>query len=238
MVLIVLIDKNTQCVNLNKVEVDHNGGGFTHMKRLSMAVFIIFCLILITACNADQTANEQVDDQEETGEETTNIQETEEEESDQQDGNEAEGGDGDGGESAENAQQPQAVETSSVEDTVSFTRIWWTFGSPDRKPEAGVWLYTDEEHPSNKADTFDFEENDYLLYQVSDEDLLGHDLRAKRIVLLEDDVVKIVTDIQSEPSDGSDNLEMPRQYLEVEKNVLRGKSFIIELEDGTPLSLN
>jgi hypothetical protein len=52
---------------------------------------------------------------------------------------------------------------------------------------------------------------------------------------LYDDTARIVVEIFSAPSENDEGLEMPRQYLEVEKDVLRGKSFTIELEDGAPL---
>ncbi|MDV2685052.1 hypothetical protein RYX56_11785 [Alkalihalophilus lindianensis] len=186
--------------------------------KMCQAFLLMTFLIVVSACSSEETSTtEELDE----GQEVVHEEMEENEESLE----------------SEEGTDSQAVAPSAVEETVSFTRIRWTFGSPNRKPHAGIWLYTDEDHPSEKADTFDFEESDYLLYQVSDEELRGHDLHAKRIVLEENDTAKIVVEIFSEPSDSDEYLEMPRQYLEVEKDVLRGKSFNVELEDGTPLSL-
>lgn len=134
----------------------------------------------------------------------------------------------------------EATALSKNENTISFTRINWMLGAPPRKPEAGIWLYTEDDHPSSKTNTFNFEKNDVLLYQVGDEKYRGHVLRAQRIVLEDNDIARIVVRVHSKPDEEADpeELEMARQYLNVEKGALRGKRFIVETEDGEALSLN
>lgn len=142
-------------------------------------------------------------------------------------------------EAADGEQEAGAVTPSDGKNEIEFTRINWMFGAPDRQPEPGVWLYTEDDHPDQYADTFDFTENDYLLWQIGDEKYKGYVLRTARLIEEDSDVVKIVVRIHDEPDSdqAKEDDKMPRQYLKVPKGALEGKSFTIETEDGEPLSL-
>ncbi|GAA0465491.1 MULTISPECIES: hypothetical protein [Alkalibacillus] len=202
------------------------------MGKQKWFYLILSCLFLfiLTACLGDSDDGTDEDTQEESegvSENEDNIDsETNEEEETTADKD-------------QDDNSTQAVAPSEIEDTLEFTRVWFTFGSPERQPNAGVWLYTEDDHPSDVTDVFDFDEYDILLYQIGDEEYLGYDLRAQRMVLEDDDVVRVVVGIHDEPKDYRDpeDYEMPRQYLQVNKEDLRGKSFIFETEDGEALSV-
>lgn len=203
----------------------------THKGFLYYVLIFLLSLILAACSNDANEANNKNNEEQ--------VEQTEDEEingdlDDDEDLNDEDTNEGDS-----NEEPVEAVSPSEVEDSISFTRVNWMMGAPDRKPNPGVWLYTEDDHPSNKADVFNFDEYDILLYQVGNEEFLGYVFRAQRIVLEENDVVRVIVREHSEPDENAnvEDLKMPRQYLQVEKGVLRGKSFIFETEDGKPLSV-
>ncbi len=124
----------------------------------------------------------------------------------------------------------EAVETEQVYPEVSFQNINWFFGSPDRQPNGGIWVYTSETIPSGYEDTIDWESNDMLLVQVNDAQYIDHEMEIKALQILDDNVVKIVVTI--EPDEYSSNKEPTRRYASVEKGQLEGKKFLVETVEG------
>ncbi|MBP1968513.1 hypothetical protein J2Z83_000605 [Virgibacillus natechei] len=191
---------------------------------LKLFVISIFAVMLLGACGADEEAHGE----NENGEENATEQDKAEMESEGQQDDES-------ASEEEEADTSGAVAPQSSEDEVSFEQVSWIMGSPDRRAEAGIWFYTEDEHPEDYDSSFDWEEEDILLWQISDEKYAGHSPDTEQLVKMDDDVIKIVVvfDEDEEPSDE----KMPRNYLKAPKGELEGKNYMIETIDGEELSL-
>lgn len=189
------------------------------MKFLSSILYAFFILLVISGCsgsNGTEVQNEYATDTENAQE---NTKENETEENSDNNNEESE-------ESYNEADLIEAVETGPVYPEVDFQNINWFFGSPDRQPNGGIWVYTAETIPSGFDDTVDWETKDLLLVQVNDPKYVDHEMEFKALQILEDDVVKIVVSL--EPDEFSSNKEVARRYASVEKGQLEGKKFIVE----------
>ncbi|QQK81415.1 hypothetical protein HUG20_16860 [Salicibibacter cibi] len=222
------------------------------MKQYRYILFVVSALLLAACGDSEETDAEPENGNDETATEGSEN-EREDTGNEEEDAANEEGENGEGVEASDpdvsvdedNATEEdeggngQGVEPGDPNDTnlVEFQRINWMMGSPEREPEPGIWLYTEDDHTEGDEDTFDFDEHDVLHYQT--DDYMGHTLRAQQIILEDDDTARIIVDIHSEPNDSDDeeDYEMPRQHLNVEKDVLRDKSFIVEVEDGEELNI-
>ncbi|SOC13350.1 hypothetical protein SAMN05880501_107163 [Ureibacillus xyleni] len=129
----------------------------------------------------------------------------------------------------------EAVDTAKVYPEITFQNINWFFGSPDRQPYGGIWVYTSETIPSGYDDTIDWEQNDLLLLQVNDAQYVDHELEIKALQILDDNVVKIVVSI--EPDEYSTDKKAARRYASVEKGQLGGKKFLVETVEGDQIDV-
>lgn len=105
-----------------------------------------------------------------------------------------------------------AVKPQSAAKTVSFTQVTWFYGSPKRELNPGVWYYTASDHPEKFATTFDWEEEDVLLWQIGDEKYKGYGAETEQLQVLDNDVIKIIVKLEDESWE-----EMPRRFLKVAK---------------------
>ncbi|WP_217587681.1 hypothetical protein [Lentibacillus saliphilus] len=170
-----------------------------------------------TSGNNDQPENESDTDNTET---TDENDEAEKEEDD-----------------ASGDENSKGVAPKSASEQVSFTQVTWFFGSPKRQTEPGVWYYTAEDHPANLEDTFDWEEEDVLLWQIGDEKYGGYSADTEKLEIVDENLIKIVVSFDEDGPDESNPDRMPRNYISVEKGALDGKSFYVETVDGEELSL-
>ncbi|QQK81391.1 hypothetical protein HUG20_16735 [Salicibibacter cibi] len=207
------------------------------MKHFRYILFLTFALML-TACGEGEETASEPNDSDETKEETDSEEASTESEGTTQEDEE----DNATNEDDTNEENTEGVAPSDPDDTidtVDFQRVTWIgYGYPDRQPEAGVWLYTEDNQPDDDDKEFDdLDQQDVLLYQT--DDYMGHELRAQQIVLEDDDTARVIVDIHREPheSDDEEDYEMPRQYLSVEKDELRDKEIIVETEDGDTLNV-
>ncbi|MUV37587.1 hypothetical protein JNUCC1_01393 [Lentibacillus sp. JNUCC-1] len=142
-----------------------------------------------------------------------------------------------GNESDSESEESKGVAPKSASEQVSYTQVTWFGGSPKRQAEPGVWYYTADDHPSNLDDTFEWEDEDILLWQIGDEKYAGYDADTEKLEIAGDDLIKIIVSFDEDgPSDLHPD-RMPRNYLKVDKDVLSGKSFLVETTDGEELSL-
>ncbi|MFC4076378.1 hypothetical protein [Salinithrix halophila] len=128
----------------------------------------------------------------------------------------------------------QSVNESYEE--IPFQAVNWIGGSPDRQARGGIWVYTKEKHPGNIDDSFDWDNEDVLLVQVSDKEYEGYEMNPKGLQFLDNDVIRVV--VQLKKDDLSSKDEAPRRYIKVEKGSLDGKKFIVETEEGDRLKTN
>lgn len=197
-------------------------------KLIKLLIVSVLSILLLAACGSEEEASGDSDKEKNTssGEKTEQDSKKDTSDNEKAESTEEEKAD----EETEGAVAPQA---SSEE--ISFRQVSWMMGSPDRRPNAGVWYYTANDHPSKYDDTFEWEKEDILLWQISDEKYQGYDPDTELLVKMDNDVIKIVVGLE-EDDDPSDE-EMPRNFLKVDKGALEGKSFIIETVDGEELSL-
>lgn len=132
----------------------------------------------------------------------------------------------------ENEETTGAVMPKSASETISFNQVTWFGGAPKRELNGGVWYYTASDHPEKYDDTFEWEDEDVLLWQISDEEYRGYNSNTEQLKVMDNDVVKIIVKLDEGSSDN-----MPRNFLTVGKGSLEGKGFIIETVDGERLSL-
>ncbi|OYD07494.1 hypothetical protein [Paludifilum halophilum] len=132
----------------------------------------------------------------------------------------------------ENEEIEGAQAANETFEEIEFQPINWIMGAPDRQPKGGFWVYTKEKHPGNISDSFDWDQNDVLLVQISDKKHYGKKLVPKALQVLDDDVVKVVVKLDEDGSEG----KAPRRYIKVDKGALDGKKFIVETQDGERLT--
>lgn len=193
------------------------------MKFLSSFLCAFFILLVISGCSSSNGTEAQNENATDTETAQENTEENNTEESSDKNNKESE-------ESYNESDLIEAVETGPVYPEVDFQNINWFFGSPSRQPNGGIWVYTAETIPSGFDDTVDWETKDLLLVQVNDPKYVDHEMEFKALQILEDDVVKIVVNL--EPDEYSSNKEVARRYASVEKGQLEGKKFIVETVEG------
>lgn len=140
------------------------------------------------------------------------------------------------------AEETEAKEESGVyaaEETfeeIAFQNVNWFFGSPERQPKGGIWVFNAEKHAGELAETFEWEKEDVLLVQVNDPAYINHEMTIKRLQLIDDKTIKIVVSLVEEETEGD---KVPRRYVTVEKDALTGKNFLLENEKtGEAIKLN
>lgn len=192
------------------------------MKYLLSIFYVSLALLVLSGCSSNEK-----DEQSENVDQTDIETEKEEKETDiSSEKNQEESKD----ESYDESELIEAVETEQVYPEIPFQNINWFFGSPDRQPNGGIWVYTSETIPSGYEDTIDWELNDLLLVQVNDPKYIDHELEIKALQILDDNVVKIVVSI--EPDEYSTDKKAARRYASVEKGQLQGKKFLVETVEG------
>ncbi|TFJ92921.1 hypothetical protein [Lentibacillus salicampi] len=200
-----------------------------HFFKLILAS--LFALLLLTACGGNDEADGSADDSAASEDSEAGGNEEASPADDQEDGSEEdEPSESDSSEEDTSG----AVDPQSASEVVSFDQVNWIGGVPDRQPEPGIWFYTQDDHPEKYADTFNWDEEDVLLWQIGDEKYKGYDADTGKLKIMEDDVIKIVVELEE---DETDDERAPRNYLKVPKGELEGKSFIIETVDGEQLSV-
>ncbi|ALX49664.1 hypothetical protein [Lentibacillus amyloliquefaciens] len=203
-----------------------NGNHFLKLITASL-----FALLLLTACGGASSTEGSADEGDAGGSEEADSQEDTSSDEDKEDGSE-EAQSSESGSSDEDTSG--AVKPQSASESISFEQVSWLGGVPDRQPEAGVWYYNQNDHPEKYADTFNWEEEDILLWQIGDEKYKGYDADTGKLEIMDDDVIKIVVELEA---DETDDERAPRNYLKVPKGELEGKSFIVETVDGEQLSI-
>lgn len=121
-----------------------------------------------------------------------------------------------------------------------FEDAYWDDMSEDfpRRSSGGIWYYTEEKHPGNIDDIFEWDEVDVLHIQLSDKEYYGYVIYPIGVELLEDDVVKVVLKLKKGKTHGTSDAEAARVLIEVKKGELEGKKFSVETEDGERLNTN
>ncbi|MGP4108987.1 hypothetical protein [Virgibacillus sp. L01] len=193
-------------------------------KLVTLLMMSMLLILLLAACGSDEEASGSNDKDKDNSTE----QEAEKDNSDKEKDDKAE-------EEKADEETEGAVAPQSSSEEISFRQVSWMMGSPDRRPNAGVWYYTANDHPSKYDDTFKWEKEDILLWQISNKEYQGYDADTELLVKMDNDVIKIVVGLEKD-DDPSDK-KMPRNFLKVDKGALEGKSFIIETVDGEELSL-
>lgn len=137
------------------------------------------------------------------------------------------------------ATAPGAVQPSEqlYNEEISFQQVNWIGGAPSIHDEAGLWIYTKENHPGTIADNFNWEEEDVLEWQISNEEFFKYRMRTKALEIVDDNVVKIVVEVGEEELTERRRERRNQNFLIVERGALEGKSFIIETTDGIALRL-
>ncbi|HLR61903.1 MAG TPA: hypothetical protein VK097_05610 [Lentibacillus sp.] len=199
--------------------------GNQFLKLITASFFVLFFL---TACGDGGSAEGSADEGEASENKEADSQEDTSSDEDSSEGSQS----SDGSSSEEDTSG--AVKPESASETISFDQVSWVGGVPDRQPEPGVWYYTQNDHPEKYADTFDWGKEDVLLWQIGDEKYKGYDADTGKLEIMDDDVIKIVVELEE---DDSDDERAPRNYLKVPKGELEGKSFIVETVDGEQLSV-
>ncbi|SFA95781.1 hypothetical protein SAMN04488072_104145 [Lentibacillus halodurans] len=190
-------------------------------KLFAVSMFVVF---LLAACGGNDEAEGNTDDR----------AESENDDSSQEDGSSTDEQEDESSESDSSEEDTSgAVSPQSASETVSFEQVTWIGGVPDRRPDPGIWYYTEDDHPEKYASTFDWEKEDVLLWQIGDEKYQGYDPDTRELEIMDDDVIKIVVELEEDDTDD----RAPRNYLKVPKDKLEGKSFIIETVDGEQLSV-
>lgn len=136
-------------------------------------------------------------------------------------------------ESKEEAEVYVAEETF---EEIAFQNVNWFFGSPERQPKGGIWVFTEEKHAGELDETFEWEKEDVLLVQVNDPAYINHEMTIKGLQIIDEKTVKIVVSLDSKEAEGD---TVPRRYVTVEKDTLIGKGFLLEDEKtGEAIKLN
>lgn len=193
------------------------------IKYFTSLLYASLLLLVLAGCSSsnETKAEEQTEDQ------TEVTTETEE--------NNPEGSSEKEEEEYDEADLVEAVETSPVYPEVTFQNINWFWGSPDRQPTGGIWVYTSETIPSGYETTVDWETKDLLLVQINDPKYIGHSMEFKALQKVDDDVVKIVVGLK--PDDTKTDKEVARRYASVDKGELEGKKFLVETVEGDKVNV-
>ncbi len=192
------------------------------MKLLSSIFYASVLLLVLAGCSSSNETEAQNDPVDQTNVENENKDSKEKDNESASSENEKE--------SYDESDLVEAVETAPVYPEISLQNINWFYGSPDRQPNGGIWVYTSETIPSGYENTVDWESKDLLLVQVNDPQYIDHEMKIKALQVIEDDVVKIVVSI--EPDKYSTDKEVARRYASVDKGQLEGKKFLVETVEG------
>ncbi len=181
-------------------------------------------MLLLVGCSASNETEAQNDKQSEvtSEQEKDNDQESNKENKESSKENDEE--------SYDDSDLIEAVETSPVYPEITFQNINWFWGSPDRQPTGGIWVYTSETIPSGYESTVDWETKDLLLVQVNDPKYIDHSMDFKALQKIDDDIVKIVVSLKQD--DTKTDKEVARRYASVDKGELEGKKFLVETVEG------
>lgn len=98
-----------------------------------------------------------------------------------------------------------------------------------------IWIYTKENHPKKFDSTFTWGKNDVLLVQINDSKYKGYSLIPKKLQVVNEGTVQIVVALEKE---AGNEQQFPRRFMEVEKNVLANKKFVVVTENGENVKLN
>ncbi|MBP2239737.1 hypothetical protein J2Z40_000290 [Cytobacillus eiseniae] len=182
------------------------------MKIVKWTFLSVLLLILTVGCSkAEEPTKEKV---------TADVKDEEQQENEQKEDEEVE--------SEETKEEPVEAEVYEPEETfeeIAFQNVDWFFGSPDRQPKGGIWLFTAEKHAGELDDTFEWEKEDVLLIQVNDPAYINHEMTIKGLQIVDEKTVKIVAALKEKSSEGD---KAPRRYVKVEKDALAGKGFLLE----------
>ncbi|RAL25564.1 hypothetical protein [Thermoflavimicrobium daqui] len=89
---------------------------------------------------------------------------------------------------------------------------------PPRLPTAGAWLYTQNNHPSNITNEFDWDQMDVLHFQLNDPKYIGYLPIPKKVELVQGNVIIVVK--MKYDSDYAKFKLAPRRYLEIPRGVV------------------
>lgn len=191
------------------------------MKVLKWILISTLILFLAAACSKDKKETTK----EVTAEMKENESEKEQKKEEQKEAEETEANEGSGIYAAE-----------ETFEEIAFQNVNWFYGSPERQPKGGIWLFNAEKHAGELAETFEWEKEDVLLVQVNDPAYINHEMTIKRLQLIDDKTIKIVVSLVEEETEGD---KVPRRYVTVEKDALTGKNFLLENEKtGEAIKLN
>ncbi|SFS64759.1 hypothetical protein [Marininema halotolerans] len=125
----------------------------------------------------------------------------------------------------------------------SGEQIWFDKDQPlssvPRMSTGGIWYYTQDQHPGNIDDEYEWDEVDVLHIQISDKEYLGYKMEPIGIEMIGGNTAKVIIKLEEDKSDyETDEEEAPRLYVKVKQGALEGKQFIIQTEDGEKLNTN
>jgi hypothetical protein len=187
----------------------------------------IFLSLLVLVIAAGCSKEKEVTTKEVTAETQEDDNEKEQKKEKQEDAEEKET------EAKEEAEVYVAEETF---EEIAFQNVNWFFGSPERQPKGGIWVFTEEKHAGELDNTFEWEKEDVLLVQINDPAYINHEITIKGLQVIDDKTVKIVVSLDAQETEGD---KVPRRYVTVEKDALTGKSFLLEDEKtGEAIKLN
>ncbi|WP_078552293.1 hypothetical protein [Bacillus alkalicellulosilyticus] len=202
------------------------------MSKLPFMIVVFLLLtLLISGCSflSSSTDGDEMEEKTEVTEENKTDEETSSSEDPVEPTSVEEGDETDTNEIDTSA----AVAPNQSLPEISVQNITWYFGVPDRQPNAGIWVYTEDNHPSALSNV-NFDNNDVLLVQISNEEYYGSSMDIRALQVVDENVVRIVVRLDEPEPDSN---EQARRYANVPKGELDGKSFIVETEDGEPLSV-
>ncbi|WP_102275422.1 hypothetical protein [Cytobacillus massiliigabonensis] len=194
------------------------------MKLMKWIFISTLVLFLAAACSKDKeestkevTAEAKEDESEKEQKKEKQQEETEEK-------------------AAEAKEDAEVYVAEQTFEEIAFQNVNWFFGSPERQPKGGIWVFTAEKHAGELKETFDWEKEDVLLVQVNDPAYVNHAMTIKGLQIVDDKTVKIVVSLEAEETESD---KVPRRYVTVEKNSLTGKNFLLEDEKtGEAIKLN
>lgn len=126
----------------------------------------------------------------------------------------------------ESEQASRAKPPKQTFPEIQFRPVSWIGGSPVTTSEAGIWLYTKENHPADASLPWD--KNDLLLLRLPPDQFAGHELRVLALQKISEDAVRIVTKVTPpRPDVPSDMKRHPAAWLSVDRGVLTGKRFVV-----------
>jgi len=193
------------------------------LKLVKWIFLSILILILAAGCTQKKEASKE--------EETVKAVEKEEE-SEQTKGTE----EVDATNTEEAVEAEEVYEAEETFEEIAFQNVNWFWGSPERQPKGGIWLFTADKHAGELDETFEWEKEDVLLVQVNNPTYVNHEMIIKGLQIIDEKTVKIVVSLEAKETDDD---KVPRRDVTVEKGALSGKSFLLADEKtGEAIKLN